>query len=74
MKNRFNLDDNLPLKQKLEMHKVVITIRSIFLDSNKYCSQVFLGKCKINWLNWILLIKNHINNLKNGINDQSCYS
>lgn len=51
MKNRFNLDDNLPLKQKLEMHKVVITIRSVFLDSNKYCSQVFLGKCKINWLN-----------------------
>ena len=51
MRNRFNLDDNLPLKQELEMHNAAITIRSVFLDSNKYCSQLFLGKCKINWLN-----------------------
>ena len=51
MKIRFNSDDNLPLKQELQMHNVVITIRSVFLDNNKHYPQVFLGKCNINWLN-----------------------
>ena len=37
VKIRFNWDDNLPLKQELEMHGVVITIWSVFYDNNKHC-------------------------------------
>ena len=29
----------------LEMHKMVIIIRSIFYDHNRYYPQVFLNKC-----------------------------
>ena len=31
MKLRFNSDNNLPIKPELEIHNVVITIRSVFL-------------------------------------------
>ena len=36
MKIRFISNDNLPLKQKLEMHIVVIITRSGFYNNNKY--------------------------------------
>ena len=44
MKIGFNSDDSLSFKQELEMLNVVIIIRSVFYDNNKYM-QVFLEEC-----------------------------
>ena len=30
---------------KLKMYKLVILVRKIFIDDNKYCPQVFLEEC-----------------------------
>ena len=49
MKFIFDSDDyGLPLKKKtLELRNIVLVVRSIFSDSNKYYSQLFLdGFCK----------------------------
>lgn len=40
MKIRFNSDDNLLLKQELETRNILIIIRSVFCDSNKFYPQV----------------------------------
>ena len=45
MKIKFNADDNLPLRKTLEFYNMVIVVRSVFLEDNKYYSQVFLGEC-----------------------------
>ena len=36
MKTRFHSGDSLPLKQESEMHNVVIIVKYVFKDSNKY--------------------------------------
>ena len=40
MKMKFNSDDDLPLKKKLELYNLVIVVRSVFdgicHDGNKY--------------------------------------
>ena len=36
MKIKFNLDDDLPLNKMLELHKMVIVVRSVSHESNKY--------------------------------------
>ena len=41
----FNSNNNLPLKQELEILDVVKIIRSVFFDNNEYYSQVFLDEC-----------------------------
>ena len=41
MKIRFNSDDNIPLKQELEMHNVAIIIRSIFMITINIIQQDF---------------------------------
>ena len=45
MKIKFTSDDNLPLKKTLELCNMVVVIRSIFCESNKYYPQVFLDAC-----------------------------
>ena len=42
MKIKFNLDDDLPLNK---LYKMLIVVRSVFHEGNKYYQQVFLGKC-----------------------------
>ena len=41
MKIKFNLDDDLPLKETLELRKMITVIASVFHEGNKYYTQVF---------------------------------
>ena len=43
MKIRFNLDYDLPLK-KIELHKVLIAVSSVFKNDNKYYPQIVLDE------------------------------
>ena len=47
MKIRFNSDADLPLKER-KMYDIVIVIRSVFNDNNKYYPQILLDKFFIN--------------------------
>ena len=42
MKNKLDLDDNWPLM--LELHNMIIIVRSIFYECKKYYPQVFLDE------------------------------
>ena len=44
-KIKFNSDDDLTLKEKLEHYNMIMVVRSIFHESNKYYPQVFLDEC-----------------------------
>ena len=44
MKIKFNSDDKLPLHKMLKRYKMVIVVRSVFHQSKKYYSQVFLDE------------------------------
>ena len=44
MKIKFNLDDDLSLKKTLKFYNMVVIVRSVFHEGNKYYRQVFLGK------------------------------
>ena len=46
MKIKFNWDDDLPLKKTLELLNIIVVVRSIFHDGNKYYTLVFL----VEWL------------------------
>ena len=41
MKSRFNSYGNLPVKQELEIHNVVIIIISVFQDNNTLSTSTF---------------------------------
>ena len=45
MKIKFDLDDELPLNETIEIKSMIIIVRSAFHENNKYYSQVFLGEC-----------------------------
>ena len=45
MKIEFNSDDNLPLNKTLNIPNMIIAIRSVFQEDNKYYPQVFLDEC-----------------------------
>ena len=45
VKIKFNSDDNILLKKTLELHKMVIILRSVFHEDSKYYPQVFLVEC-----------------------------
>ena len=36
MKIKFDLDDDLPLKKMLELHNMIVVVRSVFREGNKY--------------------------------------
>ena len=42
MKIKFNSDDNLTLKETLELYSMIIAIRSVFHKGNKCYPKVFL--------------------------------
>ena len=48
IKIRFNSNDNLPLKQELEMNCAIKIARSVFYDGSKYYLQAFLDECMYN--------------------------
>ena len=45
MKIKCNSDDDLPLKRRLELHSMIIVVRSPFHDDNNYYPQVFSDEC-----------------------------
>ena len=45
IKSKFNSDDNLPLKKTLELYNMIIILKYVFQESNKYYPQVFLDEC-----------------------------
>ena len=45
MKIKFNLDDDLSLKNTLELHSMIIVAKSVFHEGNKYYSHIFLDEC-----------------------------
>ena len=44
-KIKFNSDDDLPLNKILKLHMLIIIVRSVFEEDDKYYSQVFLDEC-----------------------------
>ena len=45
MKMKFDSDDELPLNKTTEITVVVIVVRAIFYENNKYYPQDFLDEC-----------------------------
>ena len=45
MKIKFNSDDELALNKAIEIPSMIIAARAIFLENNKYYSQVLLDEC-----------------------------
>ena len=45
MKIKFISGDDLPLNKRLELHSVIIVLRSAFHEGNEYYHQVFLDEC-----------------------------
>ena len=45
VKIKFNSDVDLPLKKALEIHNMVIVVRSVFHGDKRYYPQVFLEEC-----------------------------
>ena len=45
MKMRFNLAHNLPLNKIIKIPCMIIVVRAIFHENNKYYSQFFLDEC-----------------------------
>ena len=42
MKTKFNSNDELPLNKTIEIHSMVIVVRTVFNENNKCYQQVFL--------------------------------
>ena len=45
MKIKFNSDDELPLNKMIEIPSMIIVVRAVFHENNKYYPQVFLDEC-----------------------------
>ena len=41
---KFNLEDELPLNKMIEIRSMIIVVRAVFHENNKYYPQV-LGEC-----------------------------
>ena len=45
MKIKFNSDDKLPLNKGIEIPSMIIVVRAVFHENNKYYPQIFLDEC-----------------------------
>ena len=45
MKIKFNSDNKLPLNKTIKIPVMVIVVRAVFHENNKYYPQVFLDEC-----------------------------
>ena len=45
MKTKFNSDDELRLNRTIETPSMIIVVRAVFYENNKYYPQVFLDQC-----------------------------
>ena len=48
MKIKFNLDGELTLNKAIQILSIIIVVRSVFHENNKYYSQIFLDECLYN--------------------------
>ena len=44
MKTKFNSDDELPLNKMIEIASLIIVVRAVFPENNKYYPQGFFGE------------------------------
>ena len=44
-KTKFNPDDELPLNKAIEIPGMIIVVRTLFYENNKYYPQVFFDEC-----------------------------
>ena len=45
MKIKFDSDDDLPLNKTIEIPDMIIVVRAVFHENNKFYLQVFLDEC-----------------------------
>ena len=45
IKIKFNLDDQLPLNKMIEITSMIIVVRAVFHENNRYCPQFFWDGC-----------------------------
>ena len=45
LKIKFNLDDKLPLNKTIDITSMIIIVRTVFYENNKYYPQSFLNEC-----------------------------
>ena len=45
MKTKFNSDEKLPPNKTIEISSMIIFVRAVFYENNKYHTQVFLDEC-----------------------------
>ena len=45
MKIKFNSDDKLPLNTMIEIFSMIVVVRAIFHQNNKYYQQISLDEC-----------------------------
>ena len=45
MKIKFTSDNYLLLKKTIELHDMIVVVRSVFHENNKYYLQVLLDEC-----------------------------
>ena len=44
MKMKFDSDDDLPLNKTLQLHNMIIVVRSVFEDKGKFYPQIYLDE------------------------------
>ena len=44
-KIKFNSDEKLPLNKAIEISSMIIVVRTVFHENNKYYPQAFLDEC-----------------------------
>ena len=54
MKIKCNSDDDLPLNKTLEMCNMILVVRAVFHENNKYYPQTFLMNVYISYKRYIL--------------------
>ena len=45
MKIKFDTDDNLPLKNTLKLHNMIVIVRSVFKEDGTFYLQIYLDEC-----------------------------
>ena len=48
IKIKFNSDDKLPLNKMIKIPSMIIIVRAVFYEKNKYYPQFFLDECLYN--------------------------
>ena len=55
MKIKCNSDDDLPLNKTLEMCNMIVVVRAVFHENNKYYPQAFLMNVYVSYKRYMLI-------------------